>query len=278
MRFFNANRKSIILLACTGLIAGLSAFEEKEQTGGTAKAIGGGVPASSFTNFESAHVSPLALTPDGTKLLAVNTGNNSLEVYAVSAEGLTHTATIPVGLDPVTVRARTNNEAWVVCTVSDEISIVDLTLGATIRSVTTQNEPSDVVFAGSPQRAFVSCAERESVQVFDPANLGTAPVEVLLKGEQPRALAVSPDGNTVYCAFFESGNATTVLNGNSFFNFQHGTFGNGNPKRGVCSPQGGCTVIPNDVTNPAGPYGGSLNAAAGIVPNAGTGFQPPLNG
>jgi len=277
MRFFNANRKSIILLACTGLIAGLSAFEEKEQPGGTAKALGSGVPVSSFTNFESAHVSPLALTPDGTKLLAVNTGNNSLEVYAVSAEGLTHTATIPVGLDPVTVRARTNNEAWVVCQVSDEISIVDLTLGATIRSVATQNEPSDVVFAGNPQRAFVSCAERESVQVFDPDNLATAPVEVLLKGEQPRALAVSLDGNTVYCAFFESGNATTVLNGNNFFNFQHGTFGNGTPKRGVCSPQGGCTVIPNDVTNPAGPYGGAIDATAGIIPNAGTGFVPALN-
>ncbi len=113
--------------------------------------------------------------------------------------------------------------------------------------------------------------------MFDPANLATAPTEVLLKGEQPRALAVSPDGNTVYCAFFESGNATTVLNGNNFFNFQHGTFGNGTPRKGVCSPQGGCTVIPNDVTNPAGPYGGAVNAAAGIVPNAGTGFNPPLN-
>ncbi|MFN3875800.1 MAG: hypothetical protein ACK4L7_07810, partial [Flavobacteriales bacterium] len=94
---------------------------------------------------------------------------------------------------------------------------------------------------------------------------------------QPRALSVSPDGATVYCAFFESGNATTVLNGNDFFNFQHGTFSNGQPRRGICSPQGGCTVIPNEVTNPAGPYGGAVNAAAGIVPNAGTGFVPPLN-
>ena len=277
MRFFSANRKSIIALLGLGLVAGLSAFEEQTKETGSAKAIGNGVPANSFTNFESAHVSPLALTPDGTKLLAVNTGNNSLEVYDVTAAGLTHAASIPVGLDPVTVRARTNNEAWVVCTVSDEVSIVDLTLKATIRSVTTQNEPSDVVFAGSPQRAFVSCAERESVQVFDPANLAAAPVEVLLKGEQPRALAVSPDGSTVYCAFFESGNATTALNGNNFFNFQHGTFGNGTPKRGVCSPQGGCTMIPNDVTNPAGPYGGAVDAAAGIVPNNGTGFTPALN-
>lgn len=238
---------------------------------------GSAVPASTFANFESAHVHPLDMTPDGTKLLAVNTANNSLEVFQLGGPMLLNVASIPVGLDPVTVRVRSNTEAWVVDQVSDEISIVDLTTNRVVRSLTTQDEPADVVFAGSPVKAFVSCAGRESVQVFDPANLATAPTEVLLKGEQPRALAVSPDGSTVYCAFFESGNATTVLNGNNFFNFQHGTFSNGTPRRGICSPQGGCTMIPNDVTNPAGPYGGAVDPAAGIVPNAGTGFNPPLN-
>jgi DNA-binding beta-propeller fold protein YncE len=260
MRFITANRKSIILLACTGLVAGLSAFEGKEEPASTAKAIGSGVPVSSFTNFESGHVSPIALTPDGTKLLAVNTGNNSLEVFTVTATGLTHSASIPVGLDPVTVRARNNNEAWVVCTVSDEVSIVDLTLNATVRTLLTENEPSDVVFAGSPLKAFVSCAEQEMVQVFNLSNLSAAPTQVLLKGEQPRALAVSLDGSTVYCAFFESGNRTTVVPGNTF---QAG---------GFCSPQGGCTTVANDVARPAGPYGGVVP-----VPNAGAGFVPPIN-
>jgi DNA-binding beta-propeller fold protein YncE len=259
MRFLAANRKSIIALAALSLFAGLSAFEPgPSDDTGSAKAIGGGVPVSAFTNFESAHVSPIALTPDGTRLLAVNTANNSLEVFDVTAAGITHSASIPVGLDPVTVRARTNNEAWVVCTISDEVSIVDLTLKATVRSLLTENEPADVVFASG--KAFVSCAEQEMVQVFDLANLNSAPTQVLLKGEQPRALAVSPDGGTVYCAFFESGNQTTVLNGNSFH------------AGGFCSPQGGCTTVPNEVTNPAGPYGGTVP-----VPNAGTGFNPPMN-
>lgn len=249
-----------------GLIAGvvgLSAFNAlgvKEQPAPTTGAKNA-VPTSDFTNFESAHVHPLELTPDGTKLLAVNTGNNSLEVFLVTPAGLAHAKTIPVGLEPVSVRARTNGEAWVVCQVSDEVSVVDLTLGTTTRSVLTENEPADVVFAGSPQRAFVSCAEQELVQVFDPANPGTAPTVVLLKGEQPRALAVSPDGGTVYCAFFESGNQTTVVPGNAFH------------AAGFCSVQGGaCTTVPNDVTNPAGPYGGVVP-----VPNAGTGFNPPMN-
>ncbi|MBS1499706.1 MAG: beta-propeller fold lactonase family protein, partial [Bacteroidetes bacterium] len=182
---------------------------------------------------------------------------------------LLNTASIPVGLDPVTVRVRTNTEAWVVDQVSDEISIIDLATNRVVRSLITEDEPADVVFAQN--KAFVSCAGRESIQVFNLADLNAAPTEVLLKGEQPRALAVSPDGNTVYCAFFESGNATTVLNGNDFFSFAHGS------NNGVCSPQGGCTQIPNDVLNPNGPYGGAVDASAGIVPNAGTGFEPPLN-
>ncbi|HMC97540.1 MAG TPA: beta-propeller fold lactonase family protein, partial [Flavobacteriales bacterium] len=259
MKQARPRRKTVITLFAITSVVGLSAFETLERTSdeGISKQA---VPLSDFTNFESAHVHPIDKTPDGTKLLAVNTGNNSLEVFTISATGILHAATIPVGLDPVTVRARTNNEVWVVSQVSDEVSIVDLTLKATVRSVATENEPADVVFAGSPQRAFVSCAERESVLVFDPANLNTAPTEVLLKGEQPRALAVSPDGNSVYCAFFESGNQTTVVPGNIFL------------AGGICSPQGGCTVIPNDVQNPAGPYGGIVP-----VPNSGAGFNPAMN-
>jgi YVTN family beta-propeller protein len=272
MRTFFRKHAGMVMfsLVMSGML--LTAFQQYELPNA-----GSAVPTSTFANFESAHVHPLDMTPDGTKLLAVNTANNSLEVFQLGGPMMLNVASIPVGLDPVTVRVRSNTEAWVVDQVSDEISIVDLTTNRVVRSLTTQDEPADVVFAGTPQKAFVSCAGRESVQVFDPANLGTAPAEVLLKGEQPRALAVSPDGSTVYCAFFESGNATTVLNGNNFFNFQHGTFGNGTPRKGICSPQGGCTVIPNDVTNPAGPFGGAVNAAAGIVPNAGTGFNPPLN-
>ncbi|HRH69107.1 MAG TPA: hypothetical protein PLB89_06355 [Flavobacteriales bacterium] len=255
------HRKTIIaLVSFLGLVV-LSGFvtEERGTPPVMAKAA---VPLSDFVNFESAHVHPIDKTPDGTKLLAVNTANNSLEVFVLSATGMLHSASIPVGVDPVTVRARTNNEAWVVNTISDEISIVDLTLKATIRSLTTENEPSDVVFAGSPAKAFVSCAEQEMIQVFDLANLNTAPTQVLLKGEQPRALAVSPDGGTVYCAFFESGNRTTVIPGNQFH------------AGGFCSVQtGACTTIPSVVANAAGPYGGLVP-----VPNSGaTGFDPPMN-
>jgi hypothetical protein len=41
-----------------------------------------------FVNWESPHVSPVDLTPDGSRLLAVNTADNRLEVFWVLADGL----------------------------------------------------------------------------------------------------------------------------------------------------------------------------------------------
>ena len=52
----------------------------------------------------------------------------------------------------MTVVACCDTQAWVVNHPSDSISIVDLTLGATIRTLAVGDEPTDVVFAEPPAR------------------------------------------------------------------------------------------------------------------------------
>ena len=54
-------------------------------------------------HWETPHVSPIALTPSGNTLLAVNTPDNRLEVFDVTGVTPVHTRSIPVGLDPVSV-------------------------------------------------------------------------------------------------------------------------------------------------------------------------------
>jgi YVTN family beta-propeller protein len=205
----------------------------------------------SFANWESPHVHPLDLTPDGTRLLVLNTPDNRLEIFDTSGRTPNQLTAVSVGLDPVSVRARNNAEAWVVNHVSDSVSIVDLASGRVLATLDTEDEPCDVVFAGSPERAFVSCSQDNSVLVFDLADLSAPPVRLVLAGEDPRALAVSPDGNSVYVGIFESGNGTTILGG-------------------------GATIAgnfpPNVVSDNAGPYAG-LNPP----PNAGVAFDPPQN-
>jgi hypothetical protein len=119
-------------------------------------------------------VHPLDLTPDGRLLLLCNTADHRLEIYDVTAATPVHLLSISVRLDPLPGRARSNTEAWGANHISDSISIGNLTSRRVIETVQTLDEPSDIVFAGNPQRAFVSWAQVNSVQVFDPAEADEA--------------------------------------------------------------------------------------------------------
>ena len=91
------------------------------------------IAQSTFTHFEARQTHPIALTPDGSKLLAVNSPDARLSVFDASTMSLS--AEVPVGLEPVSVRARTNDEAWVVNEVSDTVTVVSLTSSSVIATL-----------------------------------------------------------------------------------------------------------------------------------------------
>src|SRR5437588_3068294 len=117
-----------------------------------------------FTAFESGQVRPLAMSPDGSRLFAVNTPDNRVEVYKIKDKDLEWQSSVQVGLEPVAVAARTNTEFWVVNHLSDSVSIVDLSVGHTpriVRTLLVGDEPRDIVFAGPGRsRAFITTAHR----------------------------------------------------------------------------------------------------------------------
>jgi DNA-binding beta-propeller fold protein YncE len=199
----------------------------------------------SYTLFESGQVRPLALSPDGDRLYAVNTPDNRLEVFDTSGRHLRHCGSLSVGLEPVAVAVRRPGEVWVVNHLSDSVSVVRIAsqvcknnnskrVGRIIRTLLVGDEPRDIVFAGpAGKRAFITTAHRgqnapydpqlstpgvgrADVWVFDADNPGSSmqgdPLNIItLFTNTPRALAVSADGRQVYAAGFNTGNQTTTL-------------------------------------------------------------------
>ena len=124
--------------------------------------------APSFVNFESPQVHPIDITPDGTTLLAVNTADGQLEVFDLVGGIPVRRGSVAVGIDPVSVRARSNGEAWVVNQISDSVSVIDLATMRVTRTILVGDEPADVVFTSKPARAFVSLAIPSRLVSFDP--------------------------------------------------------------------------------------------------------------
>ena len=170
---------------------------------------------SDFKSFESPQVHPLALTPDGSRLLAVNTPDHRLSVFQLSSGEPTLMFEISVGLEPVSVAARNDREAWVANWLSDSVSVVDLTTGNVVRTIDVGDEPTDVIFAGQQgETAFVCVSGLDQIKVYN----ATAPLEppqvIGIRGKQPRSLARDASGGRVFVSVFESGNQTTVVSAN----------------------------------------------------------------
>lgn len=246
-----------------------------------------GIAQPSFVAFETGPVRPLAI--EGTLLAAVNTPDNTLETFNVVANGITRRLSIPVGLEPCAVAIRSGGtEAWVVNHLSDSVSVVNLVSGVVTRTLLVGDEPRDIVItdpdglgplgdrvfittahrgqhrthptiagvpgAGDPQLTTPS-VPRADVWVFDAdspgSGLGGVPLKIVeLFGDTPRALAVSPDGSSVYAAVFHSGNQTAVVHENVVCDgFTSAGFCLGD---GISSPNGlGSGVLPGGLLGPS---------------------------
>ncbi len=202
-----------------------------------------------YVNFENHPIRALDQSPDGRWLAAAHTADQRVQLFELAAGMVLPAGHVVVGFDPVAVRFRSATELWVVNHVSDSISIIDLPSRRVVRTLQTADEPFDLVFAQG--RAFVSCSQANQVLVFQLDDLDRPPVVIEVAGEDPRAMALSADGTTVYVGIFESGNASTILGG------------------GLADD---ILSLPNVVGDPRGPYGGQ-----NPPPNDGQNFRPALH-
>ncbi|MFC3195666.1 YncE family protein [Marinicella sediminis] len=195
-----------------------------------------------YVNWENHPVHALDISPDKSRLAVTHTADNRVQLFDVSLGYPVRMGHVKVGVDPVSVRFRNNNELWVVNHISDSISVVDFNARRVVKTIPTGDEPFDVVFAN--ERAFVSCSQVNQVWVFNPADPEEAVMIIDVMAEDPRAMTVNTDGSRVYVASFESGNRTTILGGG--IDETENTLPSINPVNRQASPYGGQNPPPND--------------------------------
>src|SRR5688572_29009433 len=125
-------------------------------------------PPTPFVNFETPTVHALDLNPSGKLLAACNLPEGRIEFFSTTNGALSHVASVPVGVDPVSVRFRTESELWVVNYISQSINIIDTDSFLVTGLIQAAPRSTDVVFAGSPQRAFVAESLDNRTTVLDP--------------------------------------------------------------------------------------------------------------
>jgi YVTN family beta-propeller protein len=171
-----------------------------------------------FEIFASPHASPIALSPDGARVYAVNTANNSLAV--IDAATNAKITEVPVGIEPSGVAVRPDGlEVWVTNHVSDSVSVVDTDPASatlhrvveTIQSidangVTQFDEPAGVAFA-SNTKAYVALSSRNRIAIVN-ASTYAVTGSITITAQDPRAIAVR--NGRLYVAAFESGNQSEL--------------------------------------------------------------------
>ena len=172
--FSRSSGAAALKLCCTGVfaVAVLAASGCARDAVTRLVAVG---EAEMPSSFEFPLVHPEDSTPNGRRVLHLDSARGTLEIAYLDGAAVTRRAVVKVGMQPVSVRAASDREAWVVDPIADSITIVDLDSATVTTTLQTASQPTDVVFSGSPSRADVTVAQGRALLVFDPV----APVEPL---------------------------------------------------------------------------------------------------
>jgi YVTN family beta-propeller protein len=186
------------------------------------------------TDASEVFLAGLAVDPGTGKIYACNEGNH--EIWVLHPETLAVEARIPVGLHPHScVMGSDRRHLYVSNWGSRNVSVVDTQKLRRVRDISVGTRPNEMALAPDG-RLFVACAGDNTVHVIQTRTVetpeaGASPTrripegtrEIITtslypdapEGSTPDALAVSPDGRTLFVANADNNNVMVVDISNS---------------------------------------------------------------
>ncbi|WP_414661920.1 SMP-30/gluconolactonase/LRE family protein [Horticoccus sp. 23ND18S-11] len=186
-------------------------------------------PVKPKTTDDPVFLAGIAVHPTTGRVYVCNEANH--EVWVLHPDTLAHEATIPVGQHPHScLFGGDRTHLYVTNWGSRSVSVIDSVKNRRLRDVTVGIRPNDLALAPDG-RMFVACAGDNTVHVLTTRRLESVPEaasparrlwegarEVIstslypqsLEGSTPDALAVSPDGKTLFVANADN-NAVMVV-------------------------------------------------------------------
>jgi YVTN family beta-propeller protein len=151
---------------------------------------------------------PLAVSPDGTRVVVGNSGSNNASI--IETAGHTVIATIPVGgnpygvaIDPTGLRAMMANYQ------SNNVSVIDLTTNTVRVTIPAGTNPSGVAYTPDGSHAYVTNGGANSISVIDTAT-ETVVATIANVGTSPWGIVMNADGTRAYVANYSSANVSVI--------------------------------------------------------------------
>jgi YVTN family beta-propeller protein len=159
-----------------------------------------------FTTFKRSSAS-IAITMDGTKLLAANPDSDSVTLIDVPSR--TVIAEIGVGLNPRSVAVAPDGEtAYVVNQGSNNLSVIDILSRSLSQNIPLGERPAGVIVSPNGRILVVAEFGEDRIRYLDANNLKT--LSTIPVADRPHGLAITEDGKRLLITHLLSGNVTVL--------------------------------------------------------------------
>jgi YVTN family beta-propeller protein len=223
---------------------------------------------SATPHVQQSHSSPLAISPDASRLFVAHPDADSVSILSISTRTIEHEILLAAGAPAVSASGSfepvvgpralaldsSGANLYVAGQRSGSVYAIDTTRGVVRASASVCSEPMGVLVGADDSKVFVACAQDDEIVELDATTLAVVGVPVVT-ARKPWALAWGADGRTLLATHL-LGPGVSVLSTEPLALQSSWTVADGPAEPNPMAPEGG-----EDPTEPHGKVRGLYDAA-----------------